>query len=181
MVLSAATRDRLLTLSLHAVVLLRRRRPLLFTLVTPLRSARIGPSQDVQVPSTPGPSDLFRAREGAKRRNARPPHGRPGVCKPYPATRSGANPPVGTRWADTRRGAYITPANLSLRFLHPPGRLSRASPFPPSPRWGFPKWYTIDRVRPDEGELLGSLYAERKAVRPGQLPLHVGAGELRGM
>ena len=27
---------------------------------------------------------------------------------------------------------------------------------------GYPKWYSIDRVRPEEGELLGSLHAEKK-------------------
>jgi hypothetical protein len=36
------------------------------------------------------------------------------------------------------------------------------SRYPKTRRWGFPKWYTIDRVRPEDGELLGSLHAEYK-------------------
>jgi len=36
------------------------------------------------------------------------------------------------------------------------------SRYPKTRRWGFPKWYRIDRVRPEDGELLGSLHAERK-------------------
>jgi len=34
--------------------------------------------------------------------------------------------------------------------------------YPKRWRMGYPKWYTIDRVRPEEGELLGSLHAEHK-------------------
>lgn len=37
-----------------------------------------------------------------------------------------------------------------------------ANRYPKTRRWGYPKWYTIDRVRPNEGELLGSLHAEQK-------------------
>jgi hypothetical protein len=34
--------------------------------------------------------------------------------------------------------------------------------YPKTWRLGYPKWYTIDRVRPEDGELLGSLHEERK-------------------
>ena len=34
--------------------------------------------------------------------------------------------------------------------------------YPKRWRLGYPKWYTINRVRPEDGELLGSLHAEKK-------------------
>jgi hypothetical protein len=34
--------------------------------------------------------------------------------------------------------------------------------YPKRWRLGYPKWYSIDRVRPEDGELLGSLHKERK-------------------
>ena len=43
-----------------------------------------------------------------------------------------------------------------------PGDSEGGNRYPKKWRLGYPKWYTLDRVRPEEGELLGSLHAERK-------------------
>jgi len=40
--------------------------------------------------------------------------------------------------------------------------MQSASRYPKRYEFGFPKWYVIDRVRLEEGELLGSLHAEHK-------------------